>query len=138
MIQNVDLGIRDRAANGNKAAAVVPAASPIGNVHGSFRRPVEIVQFGRIAVGEEKPLQVRGQFLTAAENLANTGFCSGNFTASRNKQQHGGHKMKRSDSFLRDQLGKVGGIAMSARTANTKLAPVTKGQKNSQTETSKL
>ena len=48
------------------------------------------------------------------------------------------HKVQRGDTLFLDQLAQIGGIAMPGGLGDHHRAPVSSGQKNSQTETSKL
>ena len=70
VVENINLRVCNRSADGNKRALVISPARPIRDVHGSFRRTVEIMQLS-IACREEQPLQIRTEFLSAAEHLAN-------------------------------------------------------------------
>ena len=134
-IEDVALHIRDRLADGHESRFVW-AAAPERRVHGRLRGTVEVVQLGR-QLCEEPLLQIVGERFAAANHPLHAAALAG-LVILQEDGQHRRHEVQGGDLLLNDQADEVAGIFVPSRPGQYQAAPVIKGQKNSQTETSKL
>ena len=73
LVEQIDLGVGDGAANGDAGVIVSGFAGPSRDIHGRFRRPVQIVQFRPVQAREETLLQLARERLAAANNTPQAG-----------------------------------------------------------------
>ena len=102
VVQNVQAGVPDREADGDRVAAVGVAGVPEAHVHGRLGGAVQVVQ-GRLHAGMEAVAQGGGKGFAAAEDGIHLQAFAGRFV--QEGSQHGGHEVHHVHAFLADQCG---------------------------------
>ena len=111
-VEEVDLDVGDRPADGNDRPARAAPAGPGRHVHGGFGRPVQVVQLGP-QPGEEPLLKVSREGLAAGDHPAQG---PAGLQARRVEEdpEHGGDEVHGGDPLRGDEVDEIGAVLMAA------------------------